>query len=90
VSLEVTPAAVAALAERGVEPRFGARPIRRAIQREVETPVSRMVLRGELHEGDRMRVDFAGDAFVFEAERGERPAGGGPERPEAASGLAGR
>jgi ATP-dependent Clp protease ATP-binding subunit ClpC len=90
VSLEVTPAAIAALAERGFEPRFGARPLRRAIQRELETPISRMMLRGELHEGDRVRVDFSGEAFVFAAERGERPAGGGPERPEAASGLEGR
>jgi ATP-dependent Clp protease ATP-binding subunit ClpC len=89
VSLEVTPAAVAALVERGYEPRFGARPLRRAIQRELETPVSRLMLRGEVREGDRVRVDFAEDAFSIEAERPPRPAAPpqGPERPEAGAGI---
>ncbi|MFL5271964.1 MAG: AAA family ATPase, partial [Anaeromyxobacteraceae bacterium] len=90
ITLEVMPEAIDALVDRGFEPRFGARPLRRAIQREIETPISRLMLRGEVHEGDRVRVRFADGAFAFEAERqpGLPAPGSGrpqPERPEAAA-----
>jgi ATP-dependent Clp protease ATP-binding subunit ClpC len=95
ITLEVTPEAIDALVDRGFEPRFGARPLRRAIQREIETPISRLMLRGEVHEGDRVRVRFADEAFAFEAERqpGLPAPGSGrpqPERPEAAAGTPAR
>ena len=48
--------AVAHLAERGFDPEFGARPLRRTIQREVENELSRMLLGGELSEGDTVTV----------------------------------
>jgi ATP-dependent Clp protease ATP-binding subunit ClpC len=67
ILLEVAPEAVDALVERGFEPRFGARPLRRAIQRDVETPLSRMMLGGEVKEGDTVRVGFEGGAFTFAA-----------------------
>ncbi|HSP80670.1 MAG TPA: ATP-dependent Clp protease ATP-binding subunit, partial [Myxococcaceae bacterium] len=51
VTLEVREEAKRALAQRGFDPRFGARPLRRVIQRELETELSRMLLRGELREG---------------------------------------
>jgi ATP-dependent Clp protease ATP-binding subunit ClpC len=79
LSLEVTPGAVAELVERGFEPRFGARPLRRAIQRELETPISRMMLRGELRSGDLVRVDLADGAFTFTGEP-RREAGPPPPR----------
>jgi ATP-dependent Clp protease ATP-binding subunit ClpC len=69
VALEADDAAKEALVARGFEPRFGARPLRRAIQREIETPVSRMMLSGEVREGDGVRVGFADDAFTFTPER---------------------
>jgi ATP-dependent Clp protease ATP-binding subunit ClpC len=53
---EFTDAAVA-LAEEGFDPEFGARPLRRAIQRLVENELSRMVLGGDLNPGDRVVVD---------------------------------
>jgi ATP-dependent Clp protease ATP-binding subunit ClpC len=71
ISLEVTPEAIDAIVERGLEPRFGARPLRRAIQREIETPASGMMLRGDVKEGDTLRVGFAGGDFTFDAERRE-------------------
>ena len=52
-----TDSAVALLAERGFDPEFGARPLRRAIQRLVENELSRMVLAGDLNPGDRVTVD---------------------------------
>ncbi len=90
ITLEVAPEATEALVDCGFEPRFGARPLRRAIQRDVETPISRMMLRGEVREGDHVRVGFASGAFSFDAERRPPPEAPGsgrpqPERPEAAA-----
>ncbi|MCZ2839665.1 hypothetical protein [Modestobacter sp. VKM Ac-2985] len=56
VAIEFTPEAVVWLAERGHEPQFGARPLRRAIQREVDNRLSRLVLGGELGAGQRVTV----------------------------------
>jgi ATP-dependent Clp protease ATP-binding subunit ClpC len=65
IAVEFTPAAVAWLAERGFEPQFGARPLRRAIQREVDNRLSRMVLGGELNPGQQVTVDVADGELVF-------------------------
>jgi ATP-dependent Clp protease ATP-binding subunit ClpC len=56
IDVEFTPEAVAWLAERGHEPQFGARPLRRAIQREVDNRLSRLVLSGELRPGQQVTV----------------------------------
>jgi ATP-dependent Clp protease ATP-binding subunit ClpC len=69
VALEVSAAARELLVERGFEPKFGARPLRRAIQRELETVVSRMLLSGEVSAGSTVHVDAADGAFTFRAER---------------------
>ena len=45
------------LADEGYDRKFGARPLRRTIQRQVETPLSRKILQGELESGDAVRVD---------------------------------
>jgi ATP-dependent Clp protease ATP-binding subunit ClpC len=88
VTLEVTPAAVGVLVDRGFEPRYGARPLRRAIQRDLETPISRMMLSGELTEGDLVRADAGEGGLRFDVERREPPRPPTqPERPEAGSGL---
>ncbi len=65
VTLTVGEAAKEALAQRGFDPKYGARPLRRVIQREVETELSRMLLRGELREGERIHVDFENGRFSF-------------------------
>jgi ATP-dependent Clp protease ATP-binding subunit ClpC len=68
VLLDVREAAKDELARRGFDPKYGARPLRRVIQRELETELSRMLLRGELREGDRVLVDFAQGRFTFGVE----------------------
>nr|WP_242454210.1 AAA family ATPase [Bailinhaonella thermotolerans] len=77
VALEVADEAVDWLAGRGYQPEFGARPMRRLIQRELDNPLAGMLLRGELTEGDRVRAGVAGGALVLTAE----PAG--PSEPAA-------
>src|SRR5207244_731326 len=57
ISIELTDAAKGALAEAGWEPSFGARPLKRAIQRLVENPLALRLLEGEFAEGDTVRVD---------------------------------
>jgi ATP-dependent Clp protease ATP-binding subunit ClpB len=66
ITLEVTEAARAHLARVGYDPVFGARPLKRAIQREVETPVARLIVAGKLRDGGAVRVDVVGDALRVE------------------------
>jgi ATP-dependent Clp protease ATP-binding subunit ClpB len=74
VRVEVTPEARAWLAQEGYSPDYGARPLRRLIQRLVENALSRMVLRGELREGDVAVVTVRGGNLVVE-RREPVPAG---------------
>jgi ATP-dependent Clp protease ATP-binding subunit ClpB len=76
ISLDLTDAAKKALVERGYDPAFGARPLKRTIQREVENPLALKVLAGELGEGDTVVVDAVGDGIEF-AVRKPEPAGAG-------------
>ncbi|MGY1805602.1 ATP-dependent Clp protease ATP-binding subunit [Blastococcus sp. SYSU D00922] len=72
IEVEFTPEAVSWLAERGFEPQFGARPLRRAIQREVDNRLSRLMLDGRLRSGQRVRVLVRdGDLDVEVAETQE-------------------
>ncbi|MGA9525336.1 MAG: ATP-dependent Clp protease ATP-binding subunit [Myxococcaceae bacterium] len=68
VSLELTDAAKDVLAERGYDPKYGARPLRRVIQRQIENAISERLLRGEIREGDTLRVDFTDGEFRFHSE----------------------
>jgi ATP-dependent Clp protease ATP-binding subunit ClpC len=70
IEVEFSDDAVEYLAEVGFDPEFGARPLRRAIQREVENELSRLVLEGSLAPGDRVRVDLLDGELTFEAEKG--------------------
>ncbi len=63
-SFQITPAAVAELSRLGYDPQFGARPLARIIQREIENPLSNKILKGEYKEGEAIKVDFAG-TFKF-------------------------
>jgi ATP-dependent Clp protease ATP-binding subunit ClpB len=65
VTLEVTAAAKAALARQGYDPLFGARPLKRVIQRQLLDPLAMQLLNGELHEGHEVVVDWDGERFVF-------------------------
>jgi ATP-dependent Clp protease ATP-binding subunit ClpB len=71
IHLEVTPAARQWLAERGFEPAFGARPLKRLIQREVLDELARLVLSGELRDGETVVIDADGDDLQFRTERSE-------------------
>lgn len=64
-TLEVSEAAREYLAETGYDPDFGARPLKRAIQRELQDPLALRILSGEIHEGDLVRVDRGPDGLTF-------------------------
>ena len=56
------------LAQKGYGPAFGARPLKRALQKHIQDPLSLKILQGEFSEGDRVKVDVNGnsDTFTFE------------------------
>ncbi len=64
LKLELTDAARTHLVRTGYDPTYGARPLKRAIQKQIETPLGRLMLKGEVHDGQTIRVDF-------DAARGE-------------------
>ncbi|MCU1607389.1 MAG: clpC, partial [Modestobacter sp.] len=66
ITLVFSPEAVAWLAERGYEPAFGARPLRRVIQREVDNSLSRLLLTRDVHAGQQVLVTVAEDTLRFD------------------------
>jgi len=74
LSLELTDAAKEALAEAGWDPAYGARPLKRAIQRLVENPLALRLLEGEFAEGDTIRVDAQEGELVFARAAAAAPA----------------
>jgi ATP-dependent Clp protease ATP-binding subunit ClpB len=62
LELAVTPAARLWLADKGYDALYGARPLRRLMQKEIDDRLARALLSGEIHDGDRVRVDLAEDA----------------------------
>ena len=66
MKLEVTPRALAQIAKAGFDPVFGARPLKRAIQRDIENPVSKLILEGRFGPKDVIPVDYDDGRFVFE------------------------
>jgi ATP-dependent Clp protease ATP-binding subunit ClpB len=75
LALELTDEAKELLAEAGWDPTFGARPLKRAIQRMVENPLALRLLEGDFGEGDTIRVDVHDGELAFELaeERSEAP-----------------
>jgi ATP-dependent Clp protease ATP-binding subunit ClpC len=65
VMLELTESAKSWLAREGYDPSYGARPLRRAIQRYVENPISKGILQGDFKEGDAVVVDLKDGELVF-------------------------
>jgi ATP-dependent Clp protease ATP-binding subunit ClpB len=64
--VEVTPEAKTRLAREGFDPVFGARPLKRVIQQEVQNELAMRLLKGEVVPGDRVRLDVKDDRFAFE------------------------
>ncbi|SDY99060.1 ATP-dependent Clp protease ATP-binding subunit ClpC [Micromonospora pattaloongensis] len=73
IAVEITDAAEDWIAEHGHQPEFGARPMRRTIQREVDNELSRMVLEGALSAGQCVRIDAREDKLVFSVSDGGAP-----------------
>jgi ATP-dependent Clp protease ATP-binding subunit ClpB len=79
IHLELTDGARALVAREGYDPSYGARPLRRAIQREIENPLARRLLAGDFVAGDTVRIDAHDGEITFEKvgaapERSEGPA----------------
>ncbi|HEY3279766.1 MAG TPA: ATP-dependent chaperone ClpB [Gemmatimonadales bacterium] len=78
ITLELTPAAKQLIVAEGYDPVYGARPLKRAIQRLLQNPLALAVLEGKYGEGDRIRVDRAKDGNSLSFEK--VPAGGAREK----------
>jgi ATP-dependent Clp protease ATP-binding subunit ClpB len=65
ISLDLSEKAKALIAEKGYDPVYGARPLKRTIQRLVQDPLAVKILAGEFKEGDRIKVDARGDELIF-------------------------
>ncbi len=65
ISLSVTPAALRYLGERGYDPVYGARPLKRLIQQEIETPMARQLVKGDMRDGDMATVDLKDQHIVI-------------------------
>jgi ATP-dependent Clp protease ATP-binding subunit ClpB len=76
ITLELTPAAKELLVREGYDPAYGARPLRRTIQRLVQDPLALQILEGKVLPGEHIRVDRDGqkDAMTFEHVRSPKPA----------------
>jgi ATP-dependent Clp protease ATP-binding subunit ClpC len=72
IKLEVSNEAKAWLAQKGYDPVYGARPLRRAIQRYVENPISTKILQGEFKEGDTVAISLQEDNLSFAARKTAR------------------
>lgn len=73
IKLDFTPAALDYLAEIGWDPDFGARPLKRAIQREVQDPLAMKLLSGEIHSGETIRIDRGPEGLIFETSMVAQP-----------------
>ncbi len=80
IGLEMTDPARALVAREGYDPTYGARPLRRAIQRLIENPLARRILAGEFHAGETVRIDVRDGELVFDKANG--PAEPSEEQPE--------
>ena len=76
IQVELTDAAKRYIVSEGYDPMYGARPLKRTIQRRVLDPLAMRVLQGEFHEGDHITVDVGENGLVFEKAGSRQPATG--------------
>jgi ATP-dependent Clp protease ATP-binding subunit ClpB len=74
ITMELDARAKAELAKRGYDPAWGARPLKRVIQKDVQDPLARLILEGRIKDGDRVRVTFDGNDFLFNGEAEKKAA----------------
>jgi len=67
IEIELKPEARALLAEKGYDPAFGARPLKRAIQKMLQDPLAEKLLGGEIKDGTKVKVGASADRLLFEA-----------------------
>jgi ATP-dependent Clp protease ATP-binding subunit ClpB len=73
ITLSLEPSAVTWLSVRGYDPAYGARPLKRIIQRFVQDPLSEMILKGSIKDGDCVKAShISGDALVFDCIKNDR------------------
>jgi ATP-dependent Clp protease ATP-binding subunit ClpB len=72
IRLDLSPAARRYLAEQGWDPAFGARPLKRAIQRELQDPLAMKILQGEIRPGQTVRIDRGKEGLTFAPKAGEK------------------
>jgi ATP-dependent Clp protease ATP-binding subunit ClpB len=68
IELHLSEEAITEIASEGFDPVYGARPLKRAIQKEIVNPLAQAILKGEIHDGQTVRVDFREGSFVFNPE----------------------
>ena len=84
LTVGVTPEARAWLAARGYDPVYGARPLRRLMQKEIDDRLARAILSGEVRDGQAVRVSLAANGDALEVSSvGDVPMGGFDPRPGA-------
>jgi ATP-dependent Clp protease ATP-binding subunit ClpB len=66
IEIELSPEARALLAEKGYDPAFGARPLKRAIQKMLQDPLAEKLLGGEIKDGSKVKVGASADRLIFE------------------------
>ena len=69
LGLEVTDSARQEIANRGYDPTYGARPLKRIIQQQLQNPLATELLKGSFPEESTVEVDFSGDQFSFSSGR---------------------
>jgi len=69
IQLEVSPSAREYLAETGYDPDFGARPLKRAIQRELQDPLALKILAGDFGDGDTVLAERGGEGLSFKKKK---------------------
>jgi ATP-dependent Clp protease ATP-binding subunit ClpB len=68
ISFNADESAEKLLAEKGYDPVYGARPLKRVIQRELETPLSRKIIAGEIKEGTKVKISAKNDEIIFKIQ----------------------
>jgi len=71
IGFTFTEAAVKEIVRSGFDPIYGARPLRRAIQKSIENPISTLIIEQKLKAGDQVQADFDGEGFIFNVEKTE-------------------
>ncbi len=71
LKLDLTPAALGLLAAQGYDPVYGARPLKRAIQRMILDPLAIKLIEGTIHDGELVTIDVEGDGLAFRKQHSE-------------------